>query len=207
MTNPPEEHKGMDLFIVLFILPIVLVAILFSIIAVIAARRGASYNVVKLISAPAWLMISNFMGIVLFIPLAFALAVVGIEGPMAYAGQNIADLTMYPIWARIVGTFWNFGITDYSLTIPLWHVVAYQAALYIIIGSRAARAVTTAILESAICSIADSKGVQPYSVRQEYLQTDAGYAKAERFFIKVDCRSVAAAAAIGLLGVRPSQFY
>lgn len=131
-TSGQRENQASWLFVFLFLLPLLLLALAFSVVAWLLACTGASAAVVRLFCLPASLLISNC----LFVIPCFGATMLyeWIAGRPGYTLSELADFTLFPIWGPIVSAFWDWGVEDFGMHVPLWQVLLYQLVVYLLIG-------------------------------------------------------------------------
>jgi len=122
---------------VLFILPLLIISVVFGFVGWVATKMGAGFKLVKLLSFPAPLILSNLMGVLLMGALCFIMsAVSGDKAALTYFFMHLADYSLYIVWGPILSKVWNLGVTDFSMQVTVWLVVVYQVGLWFLLGNR-----------------------------------------------------------------------
>lgn len=151
-----EENNGAGaLFLGLLLLPVILVALASSVVGFIAAKADATRDVVRMTLFPANFIFSNFIGgMVFFFTDAAFTFLSAIDGKAEWFYPRMGDyldLTLFNVWGRVVSWFYDWGTTsaDFVINIPVWHIVIFQVALWLIVGNAIANFWTTCIMKAA----------------------------------------------------------
>lgn len=155
-----EDNKsaGGAVFLGLILLPVILVALVSSVVGFIAAKSGAERGLVRLVLFPANFAFSNFIGGMVFFfsdaAFTFLSAAFGKKGDAEWFYPRMGDyldLTLFNVWGRVVSWFYDWGTTaaDFTINIPVWHIVVFQVALWLIVGNAIANFWTTCIMKAA----------------------------------------------------------
>jgi len=203
-----EQPQGTGLGLAMFMLPFFVLICIFSVIAWVTARCGATYRTTWVMCCPAWLILSNVIGVLVFLPLGFMFALFTNNRDMAtYVFAALGDLTLMPFWAPIAACFWNVPLKPIYFEIPIWQPLIFQVLIFLLFGLRIARAWTTAIMDSAICFIARARAIAPALLRGAYLQDDTGYAESMRLYAKSGKLPLMGVIAVAISGVHPEDYY
>ena len=167
----------------IFILPMTVLMLVFGFLGWWAAMCNRNYVTTKLLALPAPIILSNMIAIPVLLSFSFVYAVLANDKPaFVYIFNNIADLTMFPIWGTWIATFFGWGHIDTTCHIPVWHVVLFQLSIYLSIGHRIARQLTLALLDSASVGLAVKSNVTAYEVRQLRKECDLAYVRASKYY-------------------------
>lgn len=151
-TAEDDGTTGRNFFIFLFMFPVILVAIISSIVGYIFAKGGASEGTVRFLLFPANFIITNVIsGVIIGVGGAGIGLIIQSETMVHYCLSNIFDLTLFSVWGRVVSWFWNFGAVNYNLNpgVEVWHVVLFQVVVWIFLGNSIAQVWTRCVMKFA----------------------------------------------------------
>lgn len=156
-----------------FMVPVILVAGVFSIFGWFAARAGASYRWTHALLFPVTWLLAQVSAAVLFICFGWVIAL--------FCGSS--DMANYVVGKTSELALLSSMFGD-PLTIPMWHIVVYQIFVWVFFLRPIGQGLTTGVFDSAIVSAALADGVHPYHRRQQKLDTDSGFANSVAFYSK-----------------------
>lgn len=203
-----KESDVTGLFLFLFMLPLLLVASVFLGLARWFAHQSLPYRLVKFTAFPASLLVTNIAGMLLLIAVTFLATIVsGDKSYFQFAMGNIADLTLFPIWGPMVSTFWDFGVDNFNLKIPVLTVIIYQLLLHWLIGRRFTRQLALAIQDYTLARKSLEIGEDPLWFRRQFANSDAGYTKDSVLYESKGKPPLFGLVSVAWAGVHPNKFY
>ena len=203
-----RKDEGYGNLVYIFLIPFILLIILFSWVGLKTAQAGYSYRAVQFATFPAWFIASNFIGATTVIPLTFLLSLMtGNNTLFSYTFQHLGDLVLWPVWGRILSFFFRMGLTDFSLSTPFMLIVIFQLILFLLIGYRLARHLPVTLIDVATAIRARKCGTDPYELRIIRMQTDSGYAKACNHYRDSGNPPLLAFFTLSMAGIWPNDVY
>ena len=210
MANARDNDEvGAELVVYILLIPIFLIGLAGLLLAWFASLAGARYNYVKFLTLPASLIISNFVGMLLLIPILFVAALISGNGDLFHFG-HIADVTLFTAVRPIIAAFWNSPQIPWVLAAygtGVFTIIAYQAIIWWLLGRRFSRHFGMALFDASVVRIARSKNEVPSELRQEIAESDALYAKDALYYQNQNRAPWLGMFFVWIAGEAPSAYY
>lgn len=204
--NNEETSNGS--FAWILALPFLLIIFILTIAGYWLAKAGAKFRLVQLFIMPACFFLSNFIAVLLVLPSSFVYGLfTGKKETTQWLWSHIGDLTVFPIWGRVLSWFYNFGLTDFSIAIPWATVIGFQLIVFVGIGYRLSRHMTCTLLDVATAVNARNGGVDPYTARMARAAEDRGYMSAVKHYNKGGKPPLMGFFGVALVGTMPDDMY
>nr|WP_217346320.1 hypothetical protein [Noviherbaspirillum sp. L7-7A]MBV0880727.1 hypothetical protein [Noviherbaspirillum sp. L7-7A] len=194
----------------IFLIPIVIIILTFIWFGYWLAKNGAKFRTVQFWTIPSTFFLMNMIGVLLIFPMSFLYTMfTGDKGPGTWVWSNWCDLTVFPIWGRILSFVFRMGLTeaDYALKIPVGAVLTYQLILLFGVGLRISRHLTTTLMDMAVAVNAKLAGYDPYDAREVRLKNDKAYAEAAKHYKETGKPPFFGFFGVSLVGTWPNDIY
>lgn len=174
-----DEGPGADAAFYVVLIPVFLTALASLVAAWFAARAGASYRTVKIITIPAVAIMTNMAAALVAVPLVFALA--AMTGDNTFSLRTVSDISLFtvisPLLAKVGGYDIQWDKWVLSDTTSWLTIICYQIIIWWVLGLRLLRHLAISIFDSAVVRIAKSRDESPLLLRQHIARTDKTYLK------------------------------
>lgn len=199
------DNWSMKWAIIIFTLPITLIAIACSTLAHVLARKGLKYSAVKLLSVPSAWIVANFAAGVALMPVVFFLA--GYTDKEYYTFAAILEVAGMEIWGPWLAYVWNYT-DDFS---PRYTerstMIVWQVLVWIVLGHRLMRHFALTVFDPAVVVRARREGIHPYDMREKIAAEEPSYMKDSNYYMKDNRYPLLAAFTVMLTATNVDDFY
>ena len=130
-----KDENGTNVFMFLFMLPLLLVTGVFLVLAYMAGRVHAPRWIVSTLTLPSALLVGNVAAAGVMLCGSFSISLIfGEPSAFNWYMQHAFDLAGFSAWGPIVSHFWSFGLTDFAPKTSGALILLYQAAVYSCVG-------------------------------------------------------------------------
>ena len=204
-----DEGPGADTAFYVLLIPVFLTALASLVTAWWAARLGASYRAVKIITIPAIVIMTNMVCALIAVPLVFALA--AITGDRSFSLNTVCDISLFTLISPLLAKVWGHDIQwdkwVLSDTTSWLTIIIYQIIIWLALGSRLLRHIAISLFDSAVVRIAISRDESPLSVRQHIARTDEIYVKDALHYENNGSVPLLGVLLVALSGGSPGKYY
>lgn len=208
MSNRTEEQTGYETeALVIYFLPVLLLGAAFAVAAWVAALQGASYRLVKGLTLPATIVLSNVLGALLLLPTLFAAALISGNRDL-FELATIADLSLMAAWGPFLEWVWQGAVRgDYAPRTQPLYIAVYQLLLWFGFGRAFTRAFAMGVFDGVVARHARLRGLEPMDHRLHIAKSDAGYASEVAWYESKGRAPLFGLLTVTLGGASPFAFY